>query len=62
MDVIREALNNELGYGVADKYKSFTHELVKAYEEKSDIDQFDLSPSDIPSEDACSKTSTESNS
>jgi altronate hydrolase len=51
MDVIREALNNELGYGVADKYKSFTHELVKAYEEKSDIDEFDLSPSDIPSEE-----------
>ena len=42
MDVIREALQNELGYGVTDKYKSFTHELVNAYEEKKDIDKFDL--------------------
>jgi altronate hydrolase len=42
MDVIREALQNELGYGVTDKYKSFTHELVHAYEENEDIDKFDL--------------------
>ncbi|HET7116323.1 MAG TPA: altronate dehydratase family protein [Hanamia sp.] len=42
MDVIREALQNELGYGVTDKYKSFTHDLVNAYEEKEDIEKFDL--------------------
>jgi altronate hydrolase len=42
MDVIREALQNELGYGVTDKYKSFTHELIKAYEENEDINKFDL--------------------
>lgn len=42
MDVIREALQNELGYGVTDKYKSFTHELINAYGEKEDIDKFDL--------------------
>ena len=42
MDVIREALQNELGYGVTDKYKSFTHDLINAYEEKEDIEKFDL--------------------
>jgi altronate hydrolase len=45
LDVIREALQNELGYAVTDKYKSFTHDLVKAYEEKRDVDHFDLSAS-----------------
>ncbi len=48
MDVIREALQNELGYGVTDKYKSFTHELVNAYEEKEDIEKFDLTLSPNP--------------
>lgn len=42
MDVIREALHNELGYTVTHKYKSFTHGLVKAYEEKKEVDDFDL--------------------
>ncbi len=48
MDVIREALQNELGYGVTDKYKSFTHDLVNAYEEKEDIEKFDLTLSSNP--------------
>jgi altronate hydrolase len=43
MDVIREALYNELGYAVTDKYKSFTHDLVKAYREGKDIEEIDLS-------------------
>ncbi len=33
LDVIREALYNELGYAVTSKYKSFTKQLVEAYEE-----------------------------
>ena len=33
LDVIREALQNELGYGVTSKYKSFTKHLVSSYEE-----------------------------
>lgn len=45
LDVIREALHNELGYAVTDKYKSFTHALVEAYEEKKDVDHFNLSVS-----------------
>ncbi|WP_104383551.1 UxaA family hydrolase [Sphingobacterium sp. HMA12] len=32
LDVIKEALYNELGYSVTGKYKSFTHQLLKAYE------------------------------
>jgi hypothetical protein len=31
LDVIREALHNELGYAVTDKYKQFTHHLMMAY-------------------------------
>jgi altronate hydrolase len=42
MDVIREALQNELGYAVTDKYKSFTRNLARAWEEKEDIEKFDL--------------------
>jgi altronate hydrolase len=37
LDVIREALHNELGYAVTDKYKAFTKELLKAYREGRDI-------------------------
>lgn len=33
LDVIREALYNELGYAVTSKYKAFTRQLVEAYEE-----------------------------
>lgn len=31
LDVIKEALHNELGYTVSDKYKAYTKELVAAY-------------------------------
>jgi altronate hydrolase len=37
LDVIREALHNELGYAVTDKYKQFTHQLWQAYKEGKDI-------------------------
>lgn len=33
LDVIREALHNELGYAVSDKYKKFTRSLVSAVRE-----------------------------
>lgn len=44
LDVIREALHNELGYAVTDKYKSFTRQLVAAIEQGGDIATLDLSP------------------
>ncbi|WP_407430467.1 UxaA family hydrolase [Arcticibacter sp.] len=42
LDVIREALHNELGYAVTDKYKSKTHMLRKLYERGEDVACADL--------------------
>jgi len=42
LDVIREALHNELGYAVTDKYKSYTHQLMEAYKEGKDISSVDI--------------------
>ena len=44
MDVIREALHNELGYAVTPKYKQYTRQLIHAYETGSSLDAVDLSP------------------
>lgn len=44
LDVIREALHNELGYAVADKYKDYTHRLLEAFKKGEQIDAIDLSP------------------
>jgi altronate hydrolase len=49
LDVIREALHNELGYAVADKYKQKTHQLVELYKKGKDISTVDLSPSPLES-------------
>ncbi|HAL54810.1 MULTISPECIES: UxaA family hydrolase [Sphingobacterium] len=38
LDVIKEALYNELGYSVTGKYKNFTHQLLKAYEKGETLD------------------------
>ncbi|MBA4197088.1 MAG: altronate hydrolase [Chitinophaga sp.] len=45
LDVIKEALHNELGYAVTPKYKSFTHQLLEAYKKGEDIHSISLSPS-----------------
>jgi len=42
LDVIREALHNELGYAVTDKYKQFTHHLIEAYREGESIQSFNV--------------------
>jgi altronate hydrolase len=44
LDVIREALHNELGYAVADKYKNYTHRLLDAFKKGEQIDAIDLTP------------------
>lgn len=44
LDVIREALHNELGYAVTPKYKSFTHQLLEAYKKGEDVSNINLSP------------------
>ena len=45
LDVIREALHNELGYAVTDKYKQFTHHLLESYQKGESLDTIDLAPS-----------------
>src|SRR6266496_1689782 len=45
MDVIREALQNELGYAVTGKYKQYAHHLVEAYKNGEDISEMNLSSS-----------------
>src|SRR5690606_37617551 len=42
LDVIREALHNELGYAVTDKYKANVHILRELYETGKDITNVDL--------------------
>jgi altronate hydrolase len=44
LDVIREALQNELGYAVTDKYKQYAHHLLKTYQSGADISRVDFSP------------------
>lgn len=45
LDVIREAMHNELGYEVTDKYKQYTHHLLDAYKKGDQLDSINLSPS-----------------
>ena len=45
LDVIREALQKELGYALSDKYKGFTRQLINAYENGKDLFDIDLSSS-----------------
>lgn len=44
LDVIKEALHNELGYSVSDKYTQYTHQLLKAYKEGGDLENIVLAP------------------
>jgi altronate hydrolase len=46
LDVIREALHNELGYAVTPKYKSYTHQLLSAYQNGEDVANLNLTPTD----------------
>jgi len=40
LDVIKEALHNNLGYTVTDKYKQFTGQLLRAYQDGESIESF----------------------
>lgn len=42
LDVIKEALHNELGYSVSDKYTQYTHQLLEAYQNGEDVDSVDM--------------------
>ncbi|MBB2144855.1 altronate dehydratase [Pedobacter sp. LMG 31464] len=45
LDMIKEALYGELGYAVGDKYKSYTQQLIVAYQNGANIDEEILLPS-----------------
>ena len=49
LDVIREALHNELGYAVTDKYKRYTHQLAEAFKKGQNIEAVDLFEPPAPS-------------
>ena len=42
LDVIKEALHNELGYSVSDKYTQYTHQLLEAYKNGLDVENVAL--------------------
>ena len=44
LDVIREALHNELGYAVTEKYKRYTRQLVEAFNKGEDVSTVHLAP------------------
>jgi altronate hydrolase len=43
LDVIREALDNELGYAVTDKYKRYTRMVTQAYKQGINFSEIDIS-------------------
>ena len=45
LDVIKEALHNELGYAVTGKYKQYAHQLLEAYKYGADLNDVNFSPS-----------------
>jgi altronate hydrolase len=42
LDVIKEALHNELGYSVSDKYTQYTHQVVEAYKNGLNIENLGI--------------------
>jgi altronate hydrolase len=44
LDIIKEALQGELGYSVSDKYTRFTKDVLSAYQQGEDIDTIHLGP------------------
>lgn len=50
LDVIKDALHNELGYGVTDKYKQFAHNLLTLYQQGGDVLHNDIAikEADVP--------------
>ncbi|HTE34077.1 MAG TPA: altronate dehydratase family protein [Chryseolinea sp.] len=44
LDVIKEAMWNELGYAVSDRYKRFTRQLSQAYKQGEDIRTLNFNP------------------
>jgi altronate hydrolase len=47
LDVIKEALWNELGYAVTDRYKRFTRDMFNAYKSGEDVHSISLNPDPV---------------
>ena len=47
LDIIKEALQKELGYSVSDKYIHFTRQLLHEYKEGKDLNNIDLTPATL---------------
>ncbi len=47
LDVIKEALYNELGYEVTDKYKSYTHQLLEAFNKGENLETISLAATPV---------------
>jgi altronate hydrolase len=45
LDIIKESLHKELGYGNSEKYNRFTRHLLEAYKQGADINSIDFNPS-----------------
>lgn len=48
LSIIKESLYSELGYAVDDKYKSYTHKLVQAFENGQDVTGISFEPNTSP--------------
>ncbi|KGO85135.1 altronate hydrolase [Flavobacterium rivuli WB 3.3-2 = DSM 21788] len=48
LSIIKESLYSELGYAVDDKYKSYTHKLVQAFENGQDVTNISFEPDTSP--------------
>jgi len=48
LDVIKEALHNQLGYAVSDKYNQFTHELLQGYLNGEDVESINIELNPTP--------------
>ena len=55
LDVIKEALHNELGYSVSDKYTQYTHQLLEAYQKGENVDSIDMQLAPTTARIACLK-------
>ena len=44
LDIIKEALHNELGYAVAQKYNRYTRQLLQAYQHGGKVEEIDFLP------------------
>ena len=47
LDVIKEALQNQLGYGVAGRYKNYVSQLADAFLTNTDLEEVNFSPVEI---------------